>query len=187
MSTRGKRNQSGPGHHPEFSGPRSGTWPAPSPLADAKGPITHTIFRLARKHRVVVGTLLRPLGLFPGQELLLMQLWDRGARAQTDLVEALGIDHSTVTKMLQRLQAAGLVERSPSSEDRRVTLVSLTDAGRQLRTEIEHVWEEMERLTAAHLSEAERRQLLQLLESIEGQLQPAPAVADLQHVPLPAT
>ena len=46
---------------------------------------------------------LRPLGLYPGQELLLLQLAEGERRSQQELVDALGIDHSTVTKMLQRL------------------------------------------------------------------------------------
>ena len=155
--------------------PRRGTWPASSPVADVEGPITHAIFRLARKHRVVVGTLLRPIGLFPGQELLLMQLRERDARSQADLVEALGIDHSTVTKMLQRMQAAGLVERRPSSGDRRVVLVGLTARGRRVRAQVERVWREMERLTVGHMTGAQRAGLLRLLRSMEAKLRPAAA------------
>lgn len=61
-------------HHATKRGiPPRGSWPAPSLLADAHVPITHAIFRIACKHRVVVAGLLRPIGLFPGQELLLMQ------------------------------------------------------------------------------------------------------------------
>jgi DNA-binding MarR family transcriptional regulator len=156
-------------------GPRRGTWPAPSPIADAEGPITHAIFRIARKHRVVVGNLLRPIGLYPGQELLLMQLWERDARSQADLVDALGIDHSTVTKMLQRMAAAGLVERRASSVDRRVVVVSLTARGRRVRVEVERIWQDMERLTVGHLGGMQRADLLRLLHSIEANLQPDPA------------
>jgi len=152
--------------------PRRGTWPSSSPLAEAHGPIVHTIFRISRKNRAMVANLLRPLGLYPGQELLMMQLWEHKARSQADLVEALGIDHSTVTKMLQRMQAAGLVERQASRHDRRVMLVSLTDAGRRLRDEIERIWQEMERLTVAHLNERQRAQLLTLLRSVEARIEP---------------
>ncbi len=65
--------------------PRRGTWPSSSPLAEAHGPIVHTIFRISRKNRAMVANLLRPLGLYPGQELLMMQLWEHKARSQADL------------------------------------------------------------------------------------------------------
>jgi MarR family transcriptional regulator, organic hydroperoxide resistance regulator len=158
--------------------PRSGARPAPAPLADAHGPIVYTIYRISLKNRTVVGNLLRPLGLFPGQDILLMQLWEREGRSQAYLVEALGVDHSTVTKMLQRLEAAGLVVRRPSSQDRRMMLVSLTDAGRRLRGEIERTWQELERLTTAHLTDREREQLLHLLQSVEAHVRPAGAPDD---------
>jgi DNA-binding MarR family transcriptional regulator len=152
--------------------PRAGTWPESSPLADAHGPIVHTIFRISRKNRAMVGALLRPLGLFAGQELLLMQLDERAARPQSELIAALGIDHSTVSKMLQRMEAAGLVARGASAADRRAGVVRLTAAGRRLRRAIERIWQEMEQLTVAHLRAGERTALLALLRSVEARLKP---------------
>lgn len=156
--------------------PKRGTWPTPAPFSDATGPIVHTIYRISLKNRSVIGGLLRPIGLFPGQEILLMHLWARDGCAQAELVDTLGVDHSTVTRMLQRLEAAGMVVRRQSSQDRRVTLVSLTDAGRRLRGKIERTWQELERLTTAHLSDAEREQLQHLLASVEAHLSP-PGIA----------
>jgi MarR family transcriptional regulator, organic hydroperoxide resistance regulator len=151
---------------------KRGTWPTPAPFADVSGPIVHTIYRISLKNRSVIGSLLRPIGLFPGQEILLMHLWERDGCSQADLVDALGVDHSTVSKMLQRLEAAGMVIRRPSGEDRRVMLVSLTEEGRRLRGEIERTWQELERRTTAHLSDRDREQLLRLLESVEAHLSP---------------
>ncbi len=62
-------------------------------------------------------------------EILLMELSGVEHRTQGDLVRTLMVDHSTVAKSLRRLEAGGLVARRPSSEDRRVVIVSLTDAG----------------------------------------------------------
>lgn len=166
------------GPRPHDARPRRGTWPTPAPFADTSGPIVHTIYRISLKNRSVIGSLLRPIGLFPGQEILLMHLWERDGCSQADLVEALGVDHSTVTRMLQRLESAGLVERRSSSQDRRVMLVSLTDAGRGLRAEIERIWRELERRTTAHLTDRQREQLLHLLQSVEAHLRPAVAPDD---------
>ncbi len=127
----------------------------------------HALFRLSRKNRAMVGEALRPLGLFPGQELLLLQLNDGERRSQAELVDALGIDHSTVTKMLQRLERSGVVERCQSEDDRRVVLVSLTEQGCVARRAVEGVWQALEESTVSMLSERQRAQLLELLRKIE--------------------
>ena len=93
-------------------------WPRTTPLAERTGPTVHAVFRLSRMHKTISGGLLRDLGLAPGQELLLLQLWDRDHCSQADLVERLGLDPSTVTKMLQRLERNGWVGREPSASDR---------------------------------------------------------------------
>jgi DNA-binding MarR family transcriptional regulator len=152
--------------------PRRGTWPQSSPLADAHGPIVHAIFRISRKNRAMVGNLLRPLGLFPGQELLLCQLWERDGRSQGELIAGLGIDHSTVSKMLARMQRAGWVECRASSRDQRAVAVRLTAEGRRLQAEVKRVLAELERETVAALRAPDRAELLRLLRIVESKLNP---------------
>jgi len=53
-------------------------------------------------------------------------------RTQTELARAVGIEGPTLTRHLDGLERAGLVERTPGSGDRRATRVELTDAGRAL-------------------------------------------------------
>ena len=127
---------------------------------------------------MMISGALRELGLAPGQELLLMQLWDRDGCSQSDLVDRLGLDPSTVTKMLQRLERDGWVCRSPSGDDRRVTIVGLTEAGRGLRCDVTRLWGELERETVRSLSDDERRDLLGLLAKMEQSLHAAGATGD---------
>ena len=127
---------------------------------------------------MMISGALRELGLAPGQELLLMQLWDRDGCSQSDLVDRLGLDPSTVTKMLQRLERDGWVCRSPSGDDRRVTIVRLTEAGRGLRCDVTRLWGELERETVRSLSDDERRDLLGLLAKMERSLHAAGATGD---------
>lgn len=56
----------------------------------------------------------------------------RGEIRMTDLAENLWVSKAGVTKVVDRLEASGLVERSPSPEDRRVIVVGLTPAGEDL-------------------------------------------------------
>ncbi len=57
--------------------------------------------------------------------------------AMRDIAERVGLDASTVTGIIDRLEAIGLVERKPSTSDRRVKEVFVTRAGRQLTTEVD--------------------------------------------------
>jgi DNA-binding MarR family transcriptional regulator len=119
-------------------------------VADA-GPLSFAIFSLARVHRGYAGELLRDVGLHPGQELLVMQLLDRDGQTQSELLDAVGLDHSTVSKSLRRMQDAGLLTREPTEADRRVLRVSLTDKGRALREPLEAMWASLERASTGDL------------------------------------
>lgn len=134
--------------------------------AAAAFPVSFAIFALARSHRATAGSLLGELGLYPGQELILMQLWNRDGLSQKTLGHAQRIDHSTIAKSVRRLELAGLVTRSRSGADGRVALVSLTDAGRALEARTLAVWAELERTTTAGLDEREREQFAMLARKI---------------------
>jgi MarR family transcriptional regulator, organic hydroperoxide resistance regulator len=158
--------------------PRSGGAAGASvslPAAARGGPISHAIFRLARIHRVTAGQLLRPIGLHPNQELLMMQLWDAGPQRQADLVTMLDSDSATITRTIQRLERAGFVRRMPSEADRRVTIVEPTVASQALRREVEQVWRRLEELTVGGLDDDERRVALRMLERLESNLGEAAA------------
>lgn len=107
-------------------------------------PLSTAIYQLARAHKAFAASMLRELGLYPNQELLLLELADVDRRSQSQLVKALMLDHSTVAKSLRRLEAAGLVARAPSAADRRAVDVSLTDKGQALVEQIRAVWAQLE-------------------------------------------
>src|SRR5256885_8158507 len=106
--------------------------PAPAPripTTAGEGPMSYAIFQLARAHRGYAAALLRKMDLHPGQELLLMQLLDRDGQTQSELLDSVGLDHSTVSKSLRRMQDAGLLVREPAAHDRRGLGVHLTHKG----------------------------------------------------------
>jgi DNA-binding MarR family transcriptional regulator len=123
------------------------------PTTAGGGPISYAIFQLARAHRARAAALLREMDLHPGQELLLMQLLDRDGQTQSELLESVGLDHSTVSKSVSRMQDAGLLVREPAAHDRRVMVVHLTDKGRAMREPIAALWQTLEEATARNLSE----------------------------------
>lgn len=115
------------------------------------GPLSYAIFALARTHRAYAAELLRELGLYPGQELLMMQLLALDGQTQSELLAAVGLDHSTVSKSLKRMQEAGLVVREPAEHDRRAVRVRLTQKGRAMREPLEAMWAELEHTSVRHL------------------------------------
>ena len=133
-------------------------------------PISFSIFALARSHRGLAAYWIRETGLFPGQEIILMQLWEHNSQSQNRLGRTLRLDHSTIAKSVRRLEDAGLVTRTRSSEDGRVTLVSLTDEGITLEKKVREVWNKLEMVTTEELSEDEKKALQSLSVKIASKL-----------------
>ncbi|MFJ3445724.1 MarR family winged helix-turn-helix transcriptional regulator [Streptomyces sp. NPDC086081] len=130
----------------------SDTTSAELPDAAGEGPLSYAIFQLARAHRGHAAGMLRAMNLHPGQELLLMQLFDHDGLTQAELLERVGLDHSTVSKSLRRMQEAGLLTREPAPHDRRVMVVRLTDAGRALKEPIADMWRSLEQISVRDLT-----------------------------------
>ncbi|MEU7600616.1 MarR family winged helix-turn-helix transcriptional regulator [Streptomyces sp. NPDC040724] len=150
--------------------PRTTSQCTAAPSAVLDGPVSHAISRVARLHRIAAGRALRDLGLHPGQEFLMMHLWDNGAVRQSELIKTVGLDPSTVTKMLQRLEQAGHVRRRPDPSDRRASLVEATEASCGLLLQVRTAWGELERQTLDGLDDAERTELARLLGKVESAL-----------------
>ncbi|WP_084700600.1 MarR family winged helix-turn-helix transcriptional regulator [Streptacidiphilus anmyonensis] len=152
----------------------------PVPAAAGGGPISHAIFRLARLHRMHAGQLLRRIGLHPGQELVMMHLWELGPQRQTDLVRLLDSDAATMTRTVRRLEQAGFVRRHPDPTDGRASLIEPTAASHALRREVEQSWSRLEDLVTADLTPEERADALRTLERLEHNLAEAEAEADAE-------
>lgn len=101
-------------------------------------------FALAVTNRAVLSVyrpLLEPLGLTHPQYLVMLALWDHHKVSSADtpalsvkqIASALQLDSATLSPMLKRLQALGLITRTRSTSDERATDIGLTDDGIALR------------------------------------------------------
>eukprot|EP00873_Tetraselmis_striata_P011270 jgi/Tetstr1/431534/TSEL_002186.t1 len=81
----------------------------------------------------VYARVLAPLGLTYTQYLALMVLWETGEISVKRLGERLLLDSGTLTPLLKRMEAAGLVARRRDPDDERRVLVTLTQAGTALK------------------------------------------------------
>jgi DNA-binding MarR family transcriptional regulator len=78
--------------------------------------------------------LLAKLGLTYPQYLVMLALWERDGAMVSELGERLSLDSGTLTPLLKRLEAGGLVTRLRDAADERRVRITLTAAGRKLRT-----------------------------------------------------
>ena len=83
--------------------------------------------------------LLRGLDLTYPQYLVMLVLWEGDEITVTDIGDRLFLDSATLTPLLKRLEAAGLVTRTRAANDERQVIVGLTRQGRDLREKAEAV------------------------------------------------
>jgi DNA-binding MarR family transcriptional regulator len=100
--------------------------------------------QICRLKHARIHTLLEALGLYRGQPSLLQALWEHEGLMHTELARRLQVQPATITKMLQRMEKAGFVERRPDPDDQRVSRVYLTEAGRVVRSDVQQVWRQLE-------------------------------------------
>ena len=153
--------------------------PASDALAEL-APLSHAIFRVARLHKMMAGQLLRGIGLYPAQELVMMRLWTAGPQRHVDLVRMLESEAPTMTRTIQRLEKAGLVRTSRSSEDRRSIIVEATERSLSLRKGVEDAWKELEARTVGGWDPERQNEILAALAALESNLVGAESDGDVE-------
>jgi MarR family transcriptional regulator, organic hydroperoxide resistance regulator len=132
--------------------------------------IGYMMVQVSRSHRQIVSLALADFGLYIGQEILLMHLWEQDGLSQSQLVERMAVEPPTLTKMLQRLEKSGFVQRRRDSEDARICRAYLTDSGRCLQEPVTRLWNQVEEKILANLTLEEqllfRRLLLQVRNNL---------------------
>ncbi len=114
--------------------------------------LNQAIRLVAIKHRSRAAALLSRLGLHPGQEIILLALDANGPCTHVQLASLAGCAAPSITVMAHKLEAAGLIGRSPHPRDARAVMVDLTAAGRALIPQLRALWQELADQTVAGLS-----------------------------------
>jgi DNA-binding MarR family transcriptional regulator len=139
------------------------------PISDGIG-IGYLLVQTCKTHRALAEKLWSGIGLHVGQDMILRHLWNEDGLMQSELAERVCVQAATVTKMLQRMEQARLIERRGDPEDQRVSRVYLTDQGRALCQPYQELWESLEQYTIQGLSMEERvllrRLLMQVLDNL---------------------
>jgi MarR family transcriptional regulator, organic hydroperoxide resistance regulator len=112
--------------------------------------------------------LLRKLDLTYPQYLVMLVLWEKDEVTVSEIGGRLFLDSATLTPLLKRLEAAGLVSRTRSAQDERQVVVALTDAGRAMAQEAGAIFDQV--LCATACAPGELAAIKQGLETLRGKL-----------------
>jgi len=130
-------------------------------------------FLLRRTHQIsaaVFESACAPVGLTPAQYGVLTVLAAEPGIDQTRLARALAFDKVTVMRVLKGLEERQLVQRARSSVSRRQMMVSLTAQGRELYEAAREPAERAYQRLLSPLAPAQRRQLIELLQTLTDSL-----------------
>ncbi|CAG8865316.1 Organic hydroperoxide resistance transcriptional regulator [Pseudomonas fluorescens] len=116
--------------------------------------------------------LLQALGLTYPQYLAMLVLWEQDGLTVGEISHRLLTDPGSLTPLLKRLEAEGLLNRTRSREDERVVLVELTEQGRALQEQARRVPPCIQAASGRSLERLQQLQteLLELREQLQKNL-----------------
>jgi DNA-binding MarR family transcriptional regulator len=112
----------------------------------------------------------RTTGLNQSQVAALIHLDRVEEISQRELAERLGMQKAAAGTLIDGLEGKGLVERTRGREDRRLQLVSITDAGRRVVDEVDHMAEALGTALRQGIARDERAQLVSILQRLRDNL-----------------
>lgn len=164
------RDMIGHGHpHPDGFGHDHGPdIPLDAPELPGVDPLSLTVLSSYRKtthlNRQLFARLAAGKGGHPGRTMVLGMIERHGGISQRDLAEKMHLARPTVTIMLQKMEAEGLIERWDDPEDQRLTRIRLTDAGRAQNAGMHDAYVAYIDSTIGSLSETDRAEFARLLD-----------------------
>lgn len=132
--------------------------------------LNHLLWQVCRLNHARAHQLFDAIGVYRGQPPLLEALWEQDGLTHSELAVRLHVTPATMSRMIRRMEKAGLVARKPDPADRRVSCVYLTQAGRDIRSAIVRAIRVIEADTFAGFNDEERALLRRLLEQVRDNL-----------------
>ncbi len=104
-----------------------------------KNQLCFPLYAAARSVTGYYTPYLKPLGLTYTQYLVFLVLWEKDGIPVGEICEMLMLDNGTITPLLKKMQTSGYIERTRSTEDDRVVVISLTKKGRALQEQAKEI------------------------------------------------
>jgi DNA-binding MarR family transcriptional regulator len=143
--------------------------------------IVTSIITLGRLIRTEADKRARAHGMTRAQWTILINLERQPGLLQKELAEIIEVEPITVARLVDRLEARGMVERRGDPTDRRCWRLHLTDASRPLMSEIDHQLNDLATICLAGMDDSVTAKLQVLLatmrESMAAEVRRSPAMA----------
>lgn len=137
---------------------------------DPNRQLEYLLVEVVRLQLRVYNQRFRATGLGQSQVSALVHLDRVEELSQTDLAARLGMRKAAAGTLIDGLEGKGLVERRRSREDRRLQLVSITEAGRSVVDQVDHLAEALGTAYRRGVSRDERLQLVAVLQRLRENL-----------------
>jgi DNA-binding MarR family transcriptional regulator len=138
--------------------------------ANAGNPdLTWLLHRAAQHMRAGLDEAARAHGLTSARDWIVLSALAAGPRqTQLSLAHSLGLDKTTMTSLLDRMEARGLITRGTDRHDRRARIPELTDDGQRVQREVTSARDRVEAELLGSFTADEQRQLRDLLTRLSG-------------------
>jgi MarR family transcriptional regulator, organic hydroperoxide resistance regulator len=131
--------------------------------------LTWLLHRAAQHMRAGLDEAARAHGLASARDWIVLSALDAGPRqTQLSLAHSLGLDKTTMTSLLDRMEARGLITRSTDRHDRRARIPELTDEGQRVQRQVTGARDRVEAELLGGFTADEQRQLRDLLTRLTG-------------------
>ena len=138
--------------------------PCSAPLDASRPDLTWLLHRAAQHMRVALDEAAQAHGLSGARDWIVLSALSTGPRqTQLALAHSLGLDKTTMTSLLDRMEARGLVTRGTDSHDRRARIPELTEDGRRVQAEVTGARDHVESALLAKFTKQEQHLLRELL------------------------
>ena len=138
--------------------------PPEGPWSD---PLSALVFQehmgIVHRQRQLLHRVFAKQHLYPAQALCMRMLAQCGEVTQSELADAMTLSRPSITRILQRMERAGLVIRRTDAADQRQTLVALTAAGLELQQRLDSAMAEYVAATLDRMPEQDRADLARIL------------------------
>ncbi len=129
-------------------------------------PFTLSLISVGRWHRARAEEWLAPLGLYVGQEMVLLSLLDADGQSLTELAVGHPVSAATLTKMTDRLVAGGFLQKRADPVDQRMVRVFVTEKTRSLEAGLRAMGPALEAELLQGLSAEDQEQLVRILGTV---------------------
>ncbi|MCF6405135.1 MarR family winged helix-turn-helix transcriptional regulator [Chitinophaga filiformis] len=133
--------------------------------------ISNLLVQICKVRRNKSNALLSETGIHSGQDILLYHLSLEDGQTVSSLVEKMCIQQATISSMIDRMVATGMITKEKDAQDKRTSRIYITDKGKATYKQVAKIWRSMESIAIQGLSEQQQTQLTELLKHVLNNLE----------------